>query len=246
MNAVIIEDEKQAVIALKQELKETCPEVVIKGDASTVKSGIKLILDEQPEIVFLDVQLKDGTGFDLLHEIGEYNFKVIFTTAYSEYAIQAIKISALDYLLKPIQSNQLSIAIQKVLKSNLDSMKTQIASLIHNRDASPLGKKIALPTSQGISLYAFDSIIRIQSEGNYSAIYLDDDKKIIVAKTLRDFEELLMDHGFVRIHHSHLINLHHLAKYYSKDGGYVVMQNNETIPVSKRKKAELLKFLNNG
>ncbi len=244
MKAVIIEDEKQAIMALQQEIKSNCPDVKICGNASTVKDGINLINETQPEIVFLDIQLKDGTGFDLLEKLGNNNFKVIFTTAYSKYAIQAIRISALDYLLKPIDSSQLIRAIEKAKNIDLNKMQLQINGLIQNRNINPLRKKIALQTSKGVFMYEFNSIIRIQSEGNYSGIYLNSGKKEIVAKTLKEFEELLQDFGFIRIHHSHLINLHHLESYISKDGGYVVLNDKTSLPVSKRKKSDLLSALN--
>jgi len=244
MKAIIIEDEQQAVTALKQELKVNCPEIEIIGQASKIKEAAKLILQSQPDIVFLDIQLKDGTGFEVLEIIGNYNFKVIFTTAYSKYAIQAIKISALDYLLKPIDSDQLIQAVQKAKMQDLSNVKSQIESIVQNQDLNPLRKKIALPTSKGISLYEVINIIRIQSEGNYSGIYLTNGKRLVAAKTLKEFEEMLLNNGFLRIHHSHIINLHHLQSYMNKDGGYVILTNKETFPVSKRKKADLLKVLN--
>ena len=244
MKAVIIEDEKQAINALIQELADNCPEIQVEGYAQTVTDAIKLIEKVKPEIVFLDIQLKDGDGFDLLDALGPYDFKVIFTTAYSEYAVQAIKISALDYLLKPIDSEQLIAAVQKAKESDIATMRVQIQNLIDNQTTNPLKQKIALPTSKGISMHSVDTIVRIQAEGNYSSLYLENDKKIIVAKTLRDFEDSLQSQGFCRIHHSHIINLNHLESYVSKDGGYVILSNRETLPVSKRKKADLLKALN--
>ena len=244
MKAVIVEDEKQAIKALERDIIENCPDVEVAGSASTVYSAIELINKVQPEIVFLDIQLKDGTGFNVLEAIGNYEFKVIFTTAYSEYALQAIRISALDYLLKPIDSEHLVQAVNKAKKTDLSGMKAQIESLLENQSNNPLQKKIALPTSKGISLFEFSEIVRIQSDGNYSAIYLSKGRKIIVAKTLREFEELLKNQGFIRIHHSHLINLNHLESYISKDGGYVVLNTKESLPVSKRKKVDLLRVLN--
>ncbi|WP_411894686.1 LytR/AlgR family response regulator transcription factor [Winogradskyella sp. A2] len=245
MKAVIIEDEKQAIVALQQELKNNCPDVEICGSASTVKSGFDLITEIQPEIVFLDIQLKDGTGFDLLEKLNTKNFKVIFTTAYSKYAIKAIRISALDYLLKPIDSSLLVEAVEKAKKIDLEKMQQQINSLINNRSIDPLRQKIALQTTKGVFMYECSSILRIQSDGNYSKIFLEGDKKEVVAKTLKDFEEILQDSGFLRIHHSHLINLQHLQSYINKDGGYVILNDKTTLPVSKRKKPMLLKVLSN-
>lgn len=245
MKAVIIEDEKQAVTALREELNNNCPDVEVCGSATTVKDGYELISEVQPEIVFLDIQLKDGTGFDLLEQLNTKNFKVIFTTAYSKYAIKAIRISALDYLLKPIDSDQLIEAVEKAKKIDLAKMQQQLNSLINNRSIDPLRQKIALQTTKGVFMYECSSILRIQSDGNYSKIFLEGDKKEVVAKTLKDFEEILQDSGFLRIHHSHLINLQHLQSYINKDGGYVVLNDKTTLPVSKRKKPMLLKVLSN-
>ena len=243
MRALIVEDEQQAVNALKQELTDNCPEIKLCGQAATVHDAEALIQNEKPDIVFLDIQLKDGTGFELLERLGNYEFKVIFTTAYGQYALQAIKISALDYLLKPVETEELVMAVNKARSIDMSTMNEQILNLIRNQNTNQPRKKIALPTSKGISIHEINSILRIQAEGNYSGIYLDSGKRIIVAKTLKEFEDMLTDMGFIRIHHSHIINMDHLDSYISKDGGYVVMRNKESLPVSKRKKPGLLKAL---
>ncbi len=245
MKTVIVEDELQAINALTQEIKLNCPQLEICGTASTVDDALALIQKTRPELVFLDIQLKKGNGFDLLARLEPYQIKVIFTTAFSQYALKAIKISALDYLLKPIDSEELIKAVKKAEKSKIENSQIQLQNFIHNQSLNPLLKKIALQTSKGIFLYEMESIIRLQAEGNYTTIYLKDGKKLTVAKTMRDFEELLDSYGFIRIHHSHIINLNHLKSYISKDGGYVVMNNLSTLPVSKRKKTDLLTILNN-
>lgn len=245
MRVVIIEDELQAVTALKKELTKHCSELVVCGVASKIKEAELLIKTEKPDLVFLDIQLKDGNGFDLLSKIGDYNFKVIFTTAYSQYALEAIKISALDYLLKPIDSEELISAVEKAKKISFENMQLQLQNFIQNQNANGLKRKIAIPTSKGISLHEMNTILRLQSDGNYTAIYFTNGKKIMVAKILKDFEELLDKLGFIRIHHSHIINLHHLDSYNNKDGGYIILNDKTTLPVSKRKKGSLLKLLNN-
>ena len=245
MKIVIIEDELQAITALKKEIETHCPSLEFCGSASMLKEAKALIKSEKPELVFLDIQLKDGNGFDLLTDIGNYSFKVIFTTAYSEYALDAIKISALDYLLKPIDSEELVIAVEKAEKASLETTRMQLKNFIHNQTLNPLYKKIAIPTSKGIFLHELESIVRLQSDGNYTAIYLNTGKKLIVAKILKDFEDMLENMGFVRIHHSHIINLNHLESYINKDNGYVILVDKTTLPVSKRKKKSLLALLNN-
>ena len=245
MKAVIIEDESQAITALKQEIEANCPQLTLCGTASNVEDAFALIMNEKPELIFLDIQLKKGNGFDLLSKLDNYGFKVIFTTAYSQYALQAIKISALDYLLKPVDSEELVKAVAKAMHSSQDHTQLQLKNFIQNQNLNPLLKKIALQTSKGIYLYELESLVRLEATGNYTTIYLKDEKKLTVAKTMRDFEEILHSMGFLRIHHSHIINLRHLQSYMSKDGGYVIMDNRTTLPVSKRKRSELLTLLNN-
>lgn len=245
MKVVIIEDESQAVIALEQEIKTNCPSLITAGSASNINDAYNLIIKEKPVLVFLDIQLKDGNGFDLLSKFDSYDFKIIFTTAYGEYALDAIKVSALDYLLKPIDSEELIAAVDKVTKYTFEHAQTQLQNFVKNQHLNPLLKKIALQTSKGISLYRISNIIKLHSEGNYTVLYLADSKKIVVAKTLKEFEELLSNLGFIRIHHSHIINLSHLKSYENRDGGFVILEDKTTIPVSKRRKSQLLYRLNN-
>ena len=245
MKTIIIEDENQAVVALKSELALNCPGIEVIAVASTVKEALALLEKLKPELIFLDIQLKDGTGFDFLNALNSYNFKIIFTTAYSQYAIDAIKVNALDYLLKPIDSDELITAVQKAknqiaIESNLSKKE-----IIPKNTINVLSNKISIQTSKGITLYESKSIIRLQSESNYTAIYYSNGKKEIIAKILRDFEKSLSKLGFVRIHNSHIINLQHLTNYVNKDGGYVILSDKTTLPVSKRKKSNFLHLLNN-
>jgi len=245
IKTIIVEDENQAIIALQEELSANCPDIDICGVASTINDAVNLINQIKPELIFMDIQLKDGTGFDLLEQLGSYEFKIIFTTAYSQYALRAIKISALDYLLKPIDPEELVFAVEKAKVVTLESSKLKLESFVQNKRVNHLQKKLALHTSKGIFLYELKTIVRLKSEGNYTAIFFTNGKKEIVAKILRDFEELLENLGFVRIHNSHIINLNHLESYINKDGGYVILLDKTTLPVSKRKKSTLLALLNN-
>lgn len=244
MNAVIIEDEIQAVVALQSELEKAFKQINIVATAATVNEAVKVIEANQPELVFLDIQLKDGTGFDVLKQVNYNHLKIIFTTAYSEFALQAIKVSALDYLLKPIDTDELKIAVNKAIEQDNKQSQLKIENFIANQGLNPLQKKVTIATSKGIDLIEAKSIIRLQSEGNYSALYLTTGKKILVAKVLKDFEFTLTNLGFVRIHNSHIINLHHLENYNNKDGGFVVLTDKTTLPVSKRKKGAFLALLN--
>ncbi len=245
MKTLIIEDEDQSISALKSEIDMHCKELEIVGVAKTVKDGISKIKTLQPELVFLDIQLSDGLGFEVLSAYHERHFKVIFTTAYSQYAIKAIKFSAMDYLLKPIDSEELVEAVNKALKSNKQEESTKMETFLLNQNETTSRKRIALQTQEGISVFELDSILKCSAESNYTCIYFTNGKKMLFSKTLKDFEDLLCSSGFERIHHSHIINLNHLTSFVNKEGGYVVLSDKSTVPVSQRKKANLMAALSN-
>lgn len=244
MKVLIIEDEEQSISALRSEIALNCPNIEIVGVAKTVSEGILMIESLQPELIFLDIQLSDGIGFDILtHFQDKIDFKVIFTTAYSQYAIKAIKFSALDYLLKPIDAEELKTAVDKAFKAPQDELTTKIETLIRNQVESPARKKIVLATSDGVSVFEVDSILKCSAESNYTCVYFTNGKKMLFSKTLKEFEELLCNSGFERIHNSHIINLNHLSSFVNKDGGYVILSDKSTLPVSQRKKINLMTAL---
>jgi len=245
MKVLIIEDEQQSIAALQSEIETHCKTLQIIGVAKSVKEGIEKIESLQPELIFLDIQLSDGLGFEILELQHDSHFKVIFTTAYSQYAIRAIKFSALDYLLKPIDSEELIAAVAKAIKTSGDEENLKIDNFIKNQQLPPQRKKIALQTTDSISIYEIDSILRCSAESNYTCVYFTNGKKILFSKTLREFEDLLCGSGFERIHHSHIINLNQLSSFVNKDGGYVILSDKSTLPVSQRKKAQLIQALNN-
>ena len=240
MKTLIIEDEEQSISALKSEIAMHCPTLEIIGVATSVNEGIDKIKSLQPELVFLDIQLSDGLGFEILTACKDENFKVIFTTAYSQYAIKAIKFSALDYLLKPIDSQELTEAVEKAIPSSSKDTRSKIENFIYNQNQAPTRKKIVLQTTEGISIFEIDSILKCSAESNYTSVYFTNDKKMLFSKTLKEFEDLLCTSGFERIHHSHIINLNHLVSFINKDGGYVVLSDKSTLPVSQRKKSNLM------
>ncbi len=245
MKVLIIEDEEQSISALRSEIAMNCPNLEIVGEAKTVSEGILMIETLQPELIFLDIQLSDGIGFDVLsHFQNKVDFKVIFTTAYSQYAIKAIKFSALDYLLKPIDAEELKKAVEKAFKSSQNELATKIETLIRNHSETPARKKIVLPTSEGVSVFEVENILKCSAESNYTCIYFTNGKKMLFSKTLKEFEELLCNSGFERIHNSHIINLNHLSSFVNKDGGYVILSDKSTLPVSQRKKINLMLALN--
>jgi len=243
MRTLIIEDEEQAISALKAEIAAHCKDLEIVGVAKSIKEAVEKIKNLNPELLFLDIQLSDGLGFEILKEYQDHDFKVIFTTAYSQYAIKAIKFSALDYLLKPIDAEELIVAVAKSQKSISKNEVAKIETFIQNQHLSR--KKIALQTTEGISVFELENIIKLSAESNYTCVYFANGKKMLFSKTLKEFEDLLCTSGFERIHHSHIINLNHLLNFVNKDGGYVVLSDKSTVPVSQRKKSNLLAALNN-
>lgn len=247
LKAIIIDDERASRETLSGLLKRYCPQVDVIAEAYNLESGKEVLNSYNADVVFLDIQMPDGSGFKLLEEIENINFEVIFTTAYDQYAIKAIKYSALDYLLKPILPEDLVLALKKLDKKNTDSPKTNqeetIKTLIDNY-RSPQMKKIVLSTSKGMHIIEVDDIIRCESEDYYTRFFLKDGKMIMVSKTLKENEELLGDNDFIRPHKSHLVNIKHIKGYLKEDGGSLLMNDGSIIPVSRRKREKVVDLLN--
>ena len=241
IRTIIIDDEDRGRRTLTTQISKYCPDLEIVGEANGVESGLEVIRNHKPDVVFLDIQMQDGTGFDLLQQIPKVNFAVIFATAYDQYAVQAFKFSATDYLLKPIDPDQLIKAVDK-LKTELESqnLNKKLEALISNKNNF---EKIALPTFDGIILVKIREIIRCQSESNYTTLFLPKGEKIVVTKTLKDFDEMLSPIGFFRIHQSHLINMAFVNKYIKGDGGAVKMEDGTTLEVARRRKDTFLERL---
>lgn len=245
INTIIIDDEAHCIRRLNNILEEYCKDNIrIMGSFQTLEEGLSAITKLHPSLIFLDVQLNEKTGFDLLQEIKEINFEVIFTTAYEKYAVQAFKFSAIDYLLKPVGSDDLVKAVDKVTKKiSGDEMSKKMDVLFHNLKNIQAPKKISIPTLDGLVFIEVNDIIRCQSHINYTSIHLKNNQKITVAKTLKEFDELLSDYNFYRVHNSHLINLAHIKKYNKGKGGIVSMSDHSEVEVSSRRKEDLLKKL---
>jgi len=240
IKTVLIDDEKLALDNLSILLSEYCKNIEIIGTANSINDGISLIQSKNPDLVFLDIEMPFGTGFDLLSKLDVINFQVIFVTAYDQYAIQAIKCNALDYILKPIDIDELKKAVSKL---DIDSKKdNRIDSLLTSLKDTSLPSKIALADDGGYTMVAIDNIIRCEASINYTVFHIENSKSITVSKTLKDFEEILPKDKFIRVHQSHLVNLEKIEKYYKTDGGYVLMSDNETITVSRRKRVDLEKY----
>ncbi len=248
ITAILIDDDNNLRAGMKTLLNRYAPEIIIIGEADSVKTGTELLLQNPPQVVFLDIHLGDGSGFDLLEEVnkkGRLNSQIVFITAHEQYAIKAFRFSALDFLLKPVDPDELEKVIGKIKNVLVKSDSVaHIDLLLENiRKKVDNFKRIALSTSEGIHLFEISDIIRCESEDNYTKFYIRNSKPILISKTLKEYEDLLTEHGFERIHQSHLINLSYLKSYIKKDGGYVVMSDNSNLPISQRKKDRLQEIL---
>ena len=248
MNAVIIEDEEDAIVLLQTLVTECLPQLTILGHASDVETAIRLIDESKPDLIFLDINLKNGNGFQVIDGISYGNAQVIFTTAYDAYALKAFNYNAIDYLLKPYSPQQLIHAVQKAEKmakslkeediNFLDKMKSLVAQMNNISKG-----KIPFHTQEGIHIYHIDDIIRLEVDRSYCRLYLTKDRKMIVSKTLKNIEEILPEESFKRVHKSHLININFLSSYIKDEGGYLQMKNGDNVPLSRRKKEGFLSYL---
>ena len=244
LRTVIIDDEYHIRDTLVNMLNMNCPDVRVVGQASGVVSGIAAIKELQPELVLLDIQMKDGTGFDLLYGLPSIDFKVIFITAYDQYALQAFRFSAVDYLLKPVNPEQLTEAVLRAGKLTDDHFNKQMKVLEENlKSVNNKNKKIILRTTESIHLLDVSNIICCDSDSSYTTVHTVEGEKIIVSRTLKEYEEMLTECGFYRVHKSYLINLVHVKRFDRQDGGYIVLTNDLKIPVASRKREEMLGLL---
>lgn len=244
LRTLIIDDEYHIRDTLINMLAMNCPDVKVVGQASGVVSGIDAIKEFHPELVLLDIRMKDGTGFDLLYGLPSIDFKVIFVTAYDQYAIQAFRFSAVDYLLKPVNPEQLKEAVTRAGKLIANDFTKQMKALEENLKAvNNNNKKIILRTNESIHLLDIKDIICCESDNTYTTFHTVEGEKIIVSRTLKEYEELLTDCGFYRVHKSFLINLSHIKRFDRQDGGYIVLTNDLKIPVASRKREEMMGLL---
>jgi two-component system LytT family response regulator len=243
MRIVIIDDEESVRSSLSKIILQEFDDSEIVAEAGTVQTGLEVLKNHKPDLLLLDIQLPDGTGFDLLRRVNRFDSKLIFITAFEEYAIKAFKFSALDYLLKPFDPEEVRKALARV-KEAIDLEDTQLklnAFLSNIQNISSEVKKIVVRTSKSIHLVNVQDIMHCQSDGNYTSIYLNGGKKLIVSRTLKEFEQMLEPYGFFRLHQSHLTNLNYLD-HFNREREQVVLKNNTSLPVSSRKKDQLLKI----
>jgi two-component system, LytTR family, response regulator len=242
ISAIIVDDEQKGRESLKMLINEYSPQVEILALCSNVADAYTNIVKLNPDLVFLDIQMKEETGFDLLKKFDKVNFEVIITTAHSNYAITAIKYSAIDYLLKPIDIAELKESVNRVVeKKSAPDLLQRLGNLIENVKVSSVEDyKLAIPSSDGLMFIKATEIIYCEAEGNYTNFFLRNGKKNIVSKTLKEYENILNNHQFFRVHHSYLVNLKEIVKYTRGDGGFVTMSNGVNLDVSKRKKESFL------
>ena len=243
LTSFVVDDNLNALDLLCSDLNKYHKEIDIIGKATSVVNAAKQLQTLKPDILFLDIMLGDGTGFDILELIPSLDTRVIFITASDAYALKAFKFAAIDYILKPYSIEELGIAINKV-KKQIAPKEEQIKVLKDIID-KPHHKpsKISLNTLDKIQLVNIEDIIRCESDSNYTTFYLKDRSKVLVSKTLKHYANLLSSIGFLRVHQSHLINKAYIKEYIKADGGYLVLSNNKTIPISSRKRAEILEIL---
>lgn len=244
IKAIIIDDEPYCCESLGALLERYCPEVKVAEICSNGLDALKIIHQQQPDLVFLDVEMPKMNGFELLEQLPAVNFDLIFTTSYDKYALKAIRFSAIDYLLKPIDREELQKAVQKVSQRSQRLIAPQLEILMQkiNNPTAALNR-IALPTMEGLQMVAVDSIVSCESDSNYTMVLIKNKQKLIVSRTLKDIEEMLEEHSFVRVHHSYLVNLNEVEKYVKGEGGYLVMSDGSTVNVSRGKKEILMKRL---
>jgi two-component system, LytTR family, response regulator len=245
ITASIVDDEPYSCEALVTLLERYCPEVKVLDICNSGATALQSIRRQKPQILFLDIEMPHMNGFQLLEKLPEIDFDLIFTTSYDQYAIKAIRFSALDYLLKPIDQEELKKAVQKAVSGVKHPLPEQIEILLEklNHPTIAVNKKIAIPTMEGLQMVLVENIINCESDRNYSVLFLKNKQKIIASRSLKEIEEMLYDYSFVRVHHSHLVNLNEVEKYIKGEGGYLLMSDGTTVDVSRSRKELLLKKL---
>lgn len=248
IKAVIIDDEPAMQELNSRLLAEYFPDIKLAGTADSVESGLSLIRDTRPDLVLLDIEIKGGTGFEILQELKPFTFKVIFITAFDTFAIKAIKFSALDYILKPVNEAEFQPAIQKAVDNfhNSSDDQTQVDVLMDSYRKEIQSKKMVLKTIDSLHIIDIGDILFCKSDNSYTTFFMNDEnEKIVVSKGIKEYAELLKDYGFFRPHQSYLVNLNHVKRIDKSDGGFIIMKNKKEIPVSIRQKKQLIALLEN-
>lgn len=249
LTALLIDDEAPSRETLRGKLKLFCPEVTVKGEAASLREAQELLKKQQPDVLFLDIDLGGESGFSLLEQWQAEKQAlpaIIFITAHDEFAIKAIKFSALDYLLKPVDPEELVLAVRKLEEQKgLVPEATRYEALKQNIHGGREEKRVVIPTSEGMNVFKLDDMIRLESNSNYTKFILASGRSILSSRTLKEYDQMLTDHGFLRVHKSHLVNINYIARYVQSDGGYLELRNKDCVPISNRKRDYLIKQLRN-
>jgi two-component system, LytTR family, response regulator len=245
LTAILVDDELGSLENLHQKLREFIMSIKVVAMTQRPEDAASLIREHKPDVVFLDIEMPRVSGFKILEDLREMDFKVIFVTAYNQYAIDAIRMSAFDYLVKPVIIKELRASIDRLVHASMSKYRERLDMLRKNLwDERSQDQRIAIASADSIQLTPIKNIIRIESNSNYSRIVLVEGKSVVVPKLLKDFESMLRSYGFYRVHNSHLINLAYVTKYVRGDGGQVMMQNGDMVDVSRRKKDEFISLIN--
>ncbi len=239
VHVAIIDDEPRSIATLENMLRDYCPDLQVQASARSVKEGITLLEKQQPELLFLDIAMPDGSGFELLEKVPQKQFEVIFTTAFEQYAIKAFDFSAMNYLLKPINPERLQQVVAQYQAAKNDQFQTPRYDILKNALNDEFSR-IALPCLDGIQFVELNDIIYCEADSNYCTFFLNDDSKVVVSRSLRSYEQLLADSHFFRLHHKYLVNLRYVKKYIRGSGGYVILENGVHLDVSVRRRDEFL------
>jgi two-component system LytT family response regulator len=244
LKCIIVDDEFKNRESLKALVEKFCDNITVAAVCQNGNETITAISEHDPDLVFMDIQLQRETGFEILERLDKIDFEVIFTTAYSEFAIKAFKFSAIDYLLKPIDINDLRRAIEKAQKKVVGNISERVTQLAQNIKGNTFKhSRLALPSNDGLVFVSVDEILYCEASGNYTNIFMADDRKFVISRTLKEYEDLLENQDFFRIHNSYLINLNSIKKYIRGEGGQVVMSNDKALDVSKSKKKSFLEMI---
>ena len=236
MKAVVIDDIEKSRVALKSDLEDYCPQIEVAGEASGVVEGVKLIRKHKPDLIFLDIEMGDGNGFDLLEMFEQINFQTIFITGMDSYAIKAFKYSAVDYLLKPVDPFDLKKAVERATDLAGQNQDDQYSLLKSHLSQQNQTHKLALNSKEKIVVVNIGDIIRCESDDNYTRFHMLDGRSMLVSKTLKEYDQLLSEHNFLRVHQSHLVNPEHIKEFVKIDGGHLLMPDGKEVPIAHRRR----------
>lgn len=244
ISCLIVDDEENGRKNIVGLVKDNCPDLVIAGEAGSVQEAVEMIGRIHPQLLFLDIEMKDGTGFDVLSHCRDISLEVIFVTAYNQYGINAIKFSAIDYILKPINTDQFTMAVEKAIRQiELKNENDRLRNLLFNVTQTKGNQRIALPFVDTIEFVEVHNIVRLEADGSYTHFHLSNSEEYLVSGSLKEFDELLSVHGFIRTHQAHLVNPQYIKSLVKTDGGYLLLQNGASVPISRLRKSEVIQML---